>query len=134
MAIRIKHRVWLQAFEDAAEKNKLFAPDPELSEVIATGFDKQASGNITVADVSNKNIDLSDVTAVKGIWLKLDGEATLKINGSTDSIQLRLRPGSTAGTDFAKFFIEADISSVNIANATGAAINGVFCAWGDPTP
>ena len=134
MAIRIKHRVWVHAYEDTLGKNKLFAPDAELSEVVSDGFEKSTSGKISVAASGNENINLGDITAVKGLWLKLDGEAKLKINGSADEIQLRLEPAGVAGTSFAKFFIEADISSINIVNDSAAVIAGVFLAWGDPTP
>ena len=135
MAIRIKHRVWVHAYEDTLGKDKLFAPDAELSEVISDGFDKSTSGKISVAASGNENINLGDITAVKGIWLKLDGEASLKINGSSDEIQLRLEPAGVAGgTAFAKFFIEADISSINVVNDSAAVISGSFCCWGDPTP
>ena len=133
MAIRIKHRVWVQAFEDVAAKNKLFAPDPELSEVVSDGFDKSTSGVISVAASGNENLNFSDITAVKGLWLKIDGEAKLKINGSADEIQLRLEPGAATGA-FAKFFIEADISTLNIGNPSEAVMHGVYCCWGDPTP
>lgn len=134
MAIRVKHRVWVQSSEDTLAKNKLFSQDPELSEVISDGFDKQVSGVISIAAAGNENLNFGDITAVKGLWLKLDGEAKLKINGSTDEIQLRLEPAGVAATDFAKFFIEADITSLNIGNPSAATISGVFCAWGDPTP
>jgi hypothetical protein len=134
MAIRIKHRVWVHSYEDTLAKHKLFAPDAELLEVISDGFDKSTSGVISVAASGNANLDLGDITAVKGLWLKIDGEAKLKINGSTDEIQLRLEPDGTAGTDFAKFFIEADISSLNVGNPSASVMSGVFMAWGDPTP
>lgn len=133
MAIRIKHRVWIQAYEDTAAKHKLFAPDPELSEVVSDGFDKSTSGVFTVAASGNENLSFGDIAAVKGLWLKIDGEAKLKINGSSDEIQLRLEPGATAAEDFCKFFIEADISSLNVANAGEVVMSGVYLAWGDPT-
>ncbi len=133
MAIRVKHRVWVQLSEDTVAKNKLFSQDPELSEVISDGFDKQASGIISVAISGNENLNLGDITSVKGIWFKADGEVKLKINGSSDEIQLRLEPGAGDG-DFAKFFIEADISAVNVVNDTAAIVNCVYCAYGDPTP
>jgi hypothetical protein len=126
MAIRIKHRVWVHAYEDTEGKHKLFAPDPELSEVISDGFDKVTSGVITIAPSGNENLNLGDITAVNGVWLKIDGDAKLKINGSSDEIQLRVKPDGTAGTDLAKFFIEADISSVNVINDSGIVMNGVF--------
>jgi hypothetical protein len=134
MAIRVKHRVWVHAYEDTAAKNKLFAPDAELAEVVSDGFDKQVSGAFSVAASGNENLNLGDITAVKGLWLKIDGEAKLKINGSSDEIQLRLEPDGTAGEDYAKFFIEADISSLNVANGSASVMTGVYCAWGDPTP
>lgn len=134
MAIRIKHRVWVHGYEDTLAKNKLFAPDAELSEVISDGFDKSTGGSFSVAASGNENLNFGDITAVKGLWLKIDGEAKLKINGSTDEIQLRLEPDGVAATDFCKFFIEADISALNVGNPGAAVMNGVFYAWGDPTP
>jgi hypothetical protein len=134
MAIRVKHRVWVNVAEDTLMKNKLFSPDAELSEVISDGFEKTTSGRISIAASGNENLNLGDITAVKGLWLKVDGAAKIKINGSSDEIQLRLEPDGVAGTDFAKFFIEADISSLNVANDSAVVMNGVWCVWGDPTP
>lgn len=133
MAIRIKHRVWVHVYEDTLGKNKLFAPDAELSEVVSDGFEKQASGRISIAASGNENLVFGDITNVKGLWLKIDGAAKLKINGSSDEIQLQLEPDGVDGTDFAKFFIEADISAVNIGNPSGSVMNCVYCVWGDPT-
>ena len=134
MAIRVKHRVWVQAFEDVLAKNKLFAPDPELSEVVTDGFDKCFSGVISVAVAGNENLSLGDITAVKGLWLKIDGEALVKLNGSSDGLQLRLEPDGVAATDFAKLFFEGDVSAVNVANASAAVMSGVYFIWGDATP
>ena len=58
MAIRVKHRVWVLASEDTTAKNKLFSQDPELSEVISDGFDKQVSGVISIAAAGNENLHL----------------------------------------------------------------------------
>jgi len=129
MAIRVKHRVYVHTYEDTAGKNKLFAPDPELSEVVNDGFDKQAGGVVSVAVSSNEGLSLGDLTAVKGLFLRVNGDAQVILNGG-DAIQMRKGPsGSTA-----RLFIEADITSINVANPSATdVLNGVYCIWGDPS-
>jgi len=129
MAIRIKHKVRPQIAEDTAMKNLLYGPDDTLSEVTIDSYVRQTSGKISIAQNTNEDVPLGDITAVKGFFLQVNGDCQIKINGSADAIQVR--KATDANVDWAKFFIEADISQVNITAPADSAISGTFCAWGD---
>jgi hypothetical protein len=130
MALRVKHKVNVRIWESTSEKDVLFAPDDTLAEVSIDTWVRQNSGKVSVAVSDNEDLPLGDVTAVKGIYLKLDGEAQVKLNGSADAIQLR-KGGSAS---YAKLFIECDISAVNIINPSADdVLNGTYCVWGDLT-
>lgn len=127
--MRIKHKVNVQIASDADMYNLLFAPDDTRSEVVIDAFARMASGLVKVAATTNEDLPLGDVTAIKGIFLKVDQECEVKLNGGTEIIQLR-KP-TTSSTVYARLFLEADISQVNI-NVPGADdLEGVYCVWGD---
>lgn len=131
MAIRVRHTVAVRTARDTDFNFAMWDPDVTLSEVILDGFDKQTNGVFTVAVSSSESLNLGDITAVKGMYLEVDADCLVRLNGSTDDIQMRI--GATGSP--AKLFIEADISAVVVENQSGTAIlNGVVVFWGDPTP
>lgn len=129
MAIRIKHKVNVRCAEDTDMKNLLFAPDDELSEVTIDAYVRQTSGKIAVSMNTNEDLPLGDVTAVKGIYLIVDKEAVITLNGGAETIQMR-KP-TTSATVYARLFLEADITQVNIAAPDTEDLVGTFCVWGD---
>lgn len=129
--MRIKHKVNVRVALDTDMKNMLFGFDDTLAEVQIDTYEKQASGVLKILANTSEDVPLGDIDAVKGAYLRLDKEATIKINGSTDAIQLRKY--STSSSAYAKFFIEADITQLNITAPTTEDVNGIFCAWGDAT-
>lgn len=126
MAIRVTHKVRPQIYADTNKKNVLFAPDDTLSEVVIDSFTKHSSNNISVAASASENLPLGDITAIKGMYLQVDADCTVKLNGGTETIQLRAQ-GTTSPS--AKLFIEADINQVNVT-AGSAILNGTICLWG----
>lgn len=132
MAIRLKHRVFVQASRDIAGKQKLFYQDSDLSEVTADNFERMASGNLSIAALATESVPLGDVDAVKGIYLEVSQQCNVRINGSADDI-IMTPPSGVSGTA-AKLFLEAVISQVEIENTNAdSALTGVYCVWGDPT-
>lgn len=127
--MRIKHKVNVRIADDADFKNFLFAPDDALSEVIIDAYYRQSSGKFKIALNTNEDISLGDITSVKGIYIRVNKDAVVKLNGGTEEIQLR-RSGSTT-SDYAKLFLEADITAVNISAPVTEDLEGMFCAWGD---
>ena len=127
--MRIKHKVNVKVASDTDMKNLLFAPDDVLSEVTIDAYARVASGLISIAQATNEDLPLGDVTAVKGVYFKVDQDVTIKLNGGTDIIQLR--KASAGSTVYARFFIEADITQINITAPADADVTGVFCVWGD---
>jgi hypothetical protein len=108
-------------------KDALFAPDDTLSEITIDSFLRQSSSKFTIAATTNEDLPLGDVTAIKGMYLQVDADCIVKLNGGTQEIQLRAQ-GTTSPS--AKLCIEADINQVNVT-AAAAALNGTICVWGD---
>ena len=63
----------------------------------------------------------------------MDGEVKVKLNGSSDALQLR-KYATTTGV-VCKLLLEADITAMNIENPSGSgvAMAGHFHAWGSST-
>lgn len=131
MAIRVKHKVRVHTFRDTDEANAYYKPDDTAAEEVLDAFDKQCASNLKVLQNTSELLNFGDVDVVKGIYLEVNVEAKLKLNGSTDEIQLR--KGSTLSTAKAKFFLEGDISSVEVVAPTTEDVVGEFVVWGDPT-
>lgn len=129
MVNRLKHRVQVNIWASTSEKTGKFNHDDALSEVIIDTWTKHQSGDFDIAASASYTLDHGDVAAVKGAYLEVTEECTLTINGSDTPIQLR-KGGAAA---LAKFFIEADITSILIT-AGSEDLAGVYCLWGDATP
>jgi len=132
MAIRVKHKVRVQTYKETDETNGYYVPDDTSAEVILDSFDKQCNTNLAIAANDSELLGFGDVTLVKGIYLEVDVEATIKLNGSADALQLR--KGNTLAATKAKFFFEGDITSVEVIAPTTEALTGEYVVWGDPTP
>lgn len=128
MAIRIKHKINVRVAEDTDMNNLLFAPKDDLAEVTIDGYEKSVSGVIKVPANTTENLSLGDVDTPKGLYLRVDNDCLVNINGLGD---IQLRRSSTATGVVAKLAIEADITSVAITAPVGADLNGVWCLWGD---
>lgn len=126
--MRIKHKVRVRIAEDADMKDGLAMPDDALSEVVIDNYQKQATNNFSVAASASEDLPLGDITAVKGVFVKVDQEVTIKINGSTTPLQLRKGTNAT----YAKIFLEADITAIEVT-ASASIATGIIVAWGDPT-
>lgn len=128
MAIRVKHKVNVQIGETSAMKNLLFSGDDTLAEEVIDAYYRSHAGGLSVAASGTESLPTGDVSAIKGLFLKLSGEAAVTINGSDTPIQLR----KATGASYCKLFIEADITSVSIENSSSSeALAGVYCVWGD---
>lgn len=128
MAIRVKHKVGVNIGLDTGMKDTLLVTDDTLSEVILDGFDHAVSNIISVDALATEALSLGDLTTVRGLYLKVNADCIVRLNGSTDDIQLKV--GGTGQP--AKLFLEATITQVEVEAI--AALTGVYCLWGDPTP
>ena len=130
MAIQIKHNVLVQISSDTDGKDKRYYPDSQ--ETTLSGFDRSSVKDIQVAAAAIDVINFQDITLVKGMYLEVDGDIDLIINGSATAVPLV--KGSTAAGTKARFFMEGDITALSLDNSGGAAaVNGVLVMWGDPS-
>ena len=127
--MRLKTTVRVQAWLDAAMRRAMFNDDATLSQMQTDGYAKQANSVLSIAPLATESLSFGDVTLVKGIYLEMDQEAKVRVNGG-DPIQMRMAVGATK----AKLFLEADVSQVTVENTDDTvALTGFYCAWGDPT-
>jgi hypothetical protein len=113
--------------DDASGKENLFGPfDDSVVGVVIDSYERQASGKLKIPAGTTEPVSFGDVDQVRGIFLKVDQDAMVRLNGSGDTIQLR-RAGATA-----KLFLEADLSSLEVAAPAGGDVQGIYSVWGDP--
>ena len=129
--MRIKHTIQLRIARDTEMRRLLFSDDTQLSEKVIDGYAKHVQGHIAIIAGATESLCLGDITAVKGLYLELDQNAYVRLNGSSDNIVCAKPP--SASEDSAKLFLEADISAVEIENATTVPLTGLYVMWGDPT-
>lgn len=130
--MRIKHTIRLQIARDQEMRRLLYSDDAQLSEKVIDGYEKHVQGHIAIAAAATESLCLGDITAVKGLYLELDQNAYVRLNGSLDNIVVAKPP--SASEDTGKLFLEADINAVEIENPTANPLTGLFVMWGDPTP
>ena len=131
MAIRIKHKVWINTARDTDMKDLVYGPNETERLTQTDTFDQWDGASFNVAAAANQDLDLSGITKCKGFFLQASGDVKLTINGAVVPIQLR-RANAT-GAAVARILIEADITAINVANDTAASITGHFHAWGSST-
>ena len=122
--MRIRHKIYITIAREASENNYQWKPGDTQSEKIIDVYAKQDNHDFTVTAGNSEDLTFGDITAVKGFYLEVNGDCILRINGSTDDIQLR----ATSST--AKCAMECDISQLTI-EAQAADITGTVVFWGD---
>lgn len=127
--MRIRHKVNVRIGVDTDMKNLMFAPDDDLAEAIIDSYTKCGSGILQIVKNTDEDVPLGDVDAVKGVFLRVDQDVVVTLNGGVETIQLRKAGGT--GSQYARLFLEADINQINIAAPADADVNGIYCVWGD---
>jgi hypothetical protein len=125
--VRIRHKVYPKISDDSAGKNLQFAPDDALAEVIIDVYTKQANSYFSVVAGATETMSLGDVAAVKGVYLEVNGDCDVYVNGGVVSIPMKLATGGTV----AKLFLEATITSISVKAPALVAVTGKICVWGD---
>jgi len=85
--MRLKTTVRVQAWLDAAMKRAMFNDDATLSQMQTDGYAKQANSVLSIAPLATETLSFGDVTLVKGIYLEVDQEAKVRLNGG-DAIRI----------------------------------------------
>lgn len=129
MALRVDHTVAPQISRDTSQNLRLFFPDLTSEAVSHATFDGACSSVLSIAASGTESLSFGDVTDVRGLYIEVDQDCNLRLNGSTDDIPIKLAPNGSV----AKVFLEADINQVTIENLSASALlTGVYCMWGDP--
>lgn len=129
MAIRVDHTVAPQISRDTAQKLKLFFPDLASEAVSTDQFETEAHSVLSLDPSAVESLSFGDVTLKRGLYLEVNQDCYLRLNGSVDNIPVRLAPNGNK----AKVFLEAEITEVQIQNlSTTESLTGVYVVWGDP--
>ncbi len=132
MTIRVKPKVNVRIYEGPDQKDALFAPDDTLAEQISDTYLRWHSGGINILDGVTEDLPLGDVDVPKGVYLEVDQNLKMKLNGGSEVLQLEVINGATG--PLAKFFFQGTIGQVTLINDTGNVATGKFCFWGDINP
>lgn len=126
--MRIKNTVTIQAADDTEMKNLIFSLDSTAAAAVIDSYQHVISGRLTLPLNATYSLDFDNITAVKGIYLKVDKDCVVSINGGTG---ITLHLADAVSTTRAKLFMEANITSVSITTPVGSAVELTYCAWGD---
>ena len=127
--MRIKDKIWVNIAKDADMEFGQFTPSETKVSRQIDAYTQQFNGDFSIDQTTNEDLDLGDITAVKGLWLEVSADCLLTLNGAATPIQLR-RAG-TGTTDVARVYIQADITQINITAPADAGITGTYAIWGD---
>ena len=135
--MRIVHELLLNVSLDEAQLQTHFKRAATVSKLTVDTYQKHAGSAFQVLDTQSKTLSLVDVTSpAKGLYLEVDADCDVTLNGSVDAIQLRKAPasGTIAAADYAKLFLEGNITSIEVAANQGSDVNGTYVVWGDALP
>lgn len=132
--MRVRHKANVVIASDAAGKDKLYAPDDTLAEVVLDGFTEASSGTVQLALDGSFTVPFGGLATCRGVFLKATGgDFTVALNGLAP---LSVKRGATAGSGAvattARVFLEAQVTSVVVV--AGAALTLQYALWGDPLP
>lgn len=128
--MRLKHTVQVQLSQDQDMRRKLYSDDlASVAQTDTSGFARQANSMLNIEPSGIENLTFGDVTLVRGLYLEVDKEAKVRLNGATDALQLRIADGASV----AKLFLECEITQVTVENPAEDTLSGVYVVWGDPT-
>lgn len=131
--IRVVHNVQLHISQDVddQQKNSMAERHVDLSKVTIDTYAKQNSGNFDIPDTQMISLSLGNITSLaKGLYIETTEDCAVRLNGSSDPINLK----KGTNQSLAKLFIEADISAVTITADQAAAVDGYFALWGEEAP
>lgn len=133
--MRIKHKANLVATTDSAGKDKLFAPDDALSEVVLDGFTEVSSGTVKLLAGGSFTVPMGGIADARGIFLKATGDFALTLNGCIPAlvVQRGVTGSANARASTCRAFLECAVSSaVVVAGLTDLTLS--YAVWGDPLP
>ena len=127
------HELVLDIASDTGGKFKEFERPRDTSRVSLTDvWDKTHGGNFTVAAAGTDTLDLGDVTSpAKGLYIEVDADCDITLNGLGSPFQVRRVTKQSLPS---KFFIEADITSIQVTALAGGSVKGTYRVWGDENP
>jgi hypothetical protein len=103
-------------------------------------YESHAGGSLSVPDTTSQSLSLVDVSSpAKGLYIEVDNDCDVVLNGSASPLQLRRAPAPPDTSPiprapYAKLFVEANITSIEVQANQGTDVKGNYIVWGDPVP
>lgn len=135
MSMRIKTKVNVRVWEEAEQFNLLYGPDDKLQETVIDNMQIVNSGLLAIEDETDMDLPLPDLQTVQGLHIRSDQDVVITINAGDPITLIRPSAGSTDAPTHCSLFIEATITSLNIAKPAttpAATANVRFVVWGNP--
>ena len=121
--MRIKQTVNVRAAEDTAMEQTIFGKADGFATITHDDYDQVSGGTINIDASSNEDVPLRDVDTIAGVFISVDQNCTITLNGGAEAINI-VKPASGN----AQFFMNGPVTQINIATTT--ALTGLFCIWG----
>lgn len=136
--MRIKHAIAPVISDDENGKEVLFGLDDELAGITLDGFTEESSGKaeVTIDEAFTLPFGAVDSPA-KGLFLVVEGDADVNLNGLGDIQVRRGKTTSSANAATAKLFIEGNFTSVVVtpkasASSSATKVKFRFALYGTP--
>jgi len=127
--MRVKHKIWVNTARDSDMNDLVYGPAETERLTQIDGYDQWGGGSFDIAAAGTESLNLGDVDGVKGIYVEAEGDVEIKLNGSSDAIQMRV--ANTTSGSVARLFLEADITAVSVTNTdASASVTGHYHIWG----
>lgn len=123
--MRLRHTVLVQASEDTDGKDLLIKTDTGLAETVVDDLEKAFAGIIKTLASATDTLSFGDIAVVLGLFIKVNGDCTVTINGHAHAVKLR------ANAKWAKLFLEETITSLTVTAPAEADVRGTYAVWGD---
>lgn len=129
--MRVKHTINPVITDDAEGKDILFGLDEDKAEVVVDGMQRYVAGRFEIPASGNENLTFGDVTDLRFIFVKADGDFNIRMNGGVEVFAVRRASTATGAT--ARFGGEFQLTALNVANPSALVVlRGIWSGYGDP--
>lgn len=131
--MRVQHSVSLVISDDTAQKIKQFDhADSQQIKTVTDAFTHNNCGILTIAAAATESIPFADVADARGMYLEVDGDCTVQVNGGAEDRLMKVDPAGGA-TAKARMLTEEALTAATVENTGTAVLKVIYAVWGDPS-
>ncbi len=134
MAIHMKTKVNVRAWEEVEEDNILFAPDDNLVEDVVDNMDHIVTGKLTIPDSGTVNIPIDDITTVRGCYFRADQDVDISIDGGPTQHLHKPGTGTPDNPTYCKLYMDGTFTTLAVTkphDPLNTPANVRYAVWGD---